>query len=134
MYEFNGWFVLKESADHKPGIGANRTHIDALARRLSDYRWTASRIDIVELDQQFCLRLTGMMNTDRGESQELHELITDIARDLPGSYGLLYEWSDEPNLSASWGAGAFRVRVLERGRVSRRADPFLSPAMSALDS
>lgn len=132
MYEFNGWFVLRESADHKPGVGANRTRIDALARRLSGYQWTASRIDIVELDRQFCLRLTGMMNRNHGQSQELHDLMTAIARDLPGSYGLLYEWSDEPDLATSPSDGDFQVHILERGTVSRRVDPFLSSPVLAL--
>jgi hypothetical protein len=127
MYEFNGWFVLRESAGHRTGLGADRGGIDSLARRLADYRWTASRIDIIELDRQFCLRLTGMMNRNRGESQELHSLIASIARDLPGSYGLLYEWSDAPDLSGTPGDGDFQVHVLERGTVSRRVDPFLSP-------
>jgi hypothetical protein len=142
MYEFNGWFVLKESAEPKPGIGAERARIDALTDRLSHYRWSASRIDIVELDRQYCLRLTGMMHRNRGQSRELHELIDVIAHDLPGSYGLLYEWSDEPDLnepasaaSAQAGSpneGAFHVHVLEHGVVSERADPFLSVPQPAL--
>lgn len=68
-----------------------------------------------------------MMNRNRGESQELHELLGVIARDLPGSYGLLYEWSDDPDLTAT-GDGDFQVHVLEAGVVSQRADPFLSAA------
>ena len=141
MYEFNGWFVLKESADPQPGIGAARAPIDALTDRLSHYRWSASRIDIVELDRQYCLRLTGMMHRNRGQSQELHKLIDVIAHDLPGSYGLLYEWSDEPDLdrpapasapAAPPNDGTFHVRVLEHGVVSERADPFLSVPQPAL--
>lgn len=129
MYEFNGWFVLRESVDHVPGAGANRAPIDVVARRLADYQWNATRIDIVELDRQFCLRLTGMMNRNRGESQELHDLLKAIATDLPGSYGLLYEWTDEPDRAGA--PGGFEVHVLERGTVSRRADPFLSPPAPA---
>lgn len=131
MYEFNGWFVLKESADSRPGFGVGRGRIEDLTRRLTGYRWNASRLDIVQLDQQFCLRMTGLMNRNRGESEDLHDLIGVIARDLPGSYGLLYEWSDEPDLPSSPGDGAFRVHVLERGEVSRRTDPFLSVPPSA---
>jgi hypothetical protein len=130
MYEFNGWFVLKESVDEKP----DRSRIEDLTHRLSGYRWNASRLDIVQLDRQFCLRMTGMMNRNRGESEELHALMDTIAQDLPGSYGLLYEWSDEPDLPSSTGDGAFQVHVLERGGVSRRMDPFLSPPPSVSEN
>jgi len=133
MYEFNGWFVLKD-ADGQPGFAVGRSRIEELTRRLSAYRWNASRIDIVQLERQFCLRMTGMMNRNRGESEQLHALIDVVARDLPGSYGLLYEWSDEPDLPAPSGSGAFQVHVLEHGRVSRRADPFLSAPQPPLEN
>jgi hypothetical protein len=134
MFEFNGWFVLKESAPDQQSGKVRRERIDAVTERISQFRWNTSRIDIVELDRQFCLRLTGMLHRNRGQSQELHDLLTGIARDLPGSYGLLYEWSDQSDLAAA-GAGQFQVHVLEAGVLSHRPDPFLSatdsPAQSA---
>lgn len=59
MYEFNGWFVLQESAADPVTVSVRRERIAEVSKRISDYRWSASRIDIVELDRQFCLRLTG---------------------------------------------------------------------------
>jgi hypothetical protein len=50
-----------------------------------------------------------------------------IAEKLPGSYGLLYEQDDE--MPVPPGPNAFRGRVLARGRIELRLDPFLSPSI-----
>jgi hypothetical protein len=134
MYEFNGWAVLKVSAAEKPDGAIGRARIAEWTSRLSKYRWTGPHIDIIDLDEQVCLRAAGMLNRNRGESDDLHELFADIARELPGSYGLLYESYDEADLSEPPGEFAFRVLVLQKGMVSVRLDPFLSPTMPLLEN
>jgi Immunity protein 7 len=69
--------------------------------------------------------MQGLINRPRGVDERLAELLQFLAARLPGAYGLLYEHDDERTEPP--GPNAFRVRVLARGMVTERADPFLSP-------
>ncbi|MGH3852033.1 MAG: Imm7 family immunity protein [Pseudonocardiaceae bacterium] len=54
-----------------------------------------------------------------------------LSAQLPGSWGILYERSDDmPNPPDPT---EFRVRVLARGQVSERKDPFLSPCRPTIE-
>jgi hypothetical protein len=56
---------------------------------------------------------------------ELDQLLEWTARIAPGSYGLLYWRDDEGDPIA--GPNNFQVKVMSRGEVVTRFDPFLSP-------
>ncbi|WP_328614628.1 immunity 7 family protein [Amycolatopsis sp. NBC_00355] len=62
---------------------------------------------------------------------DLTGLLDFVARRFPGSWGLLYERSDD--LERPPGPGAFRVRVMARGRLVTRLDPFLSPVNPVIE-
>jgi hypothetical protein len=104
MYEFHGWFGIAESPEEADA--------GTLEEGLAELRAAVDRID-----------------WSTGEA--LDALIHFIARRFPGSWGLLYERSadmDQPP-----GPGAFRVRVMARGEVQDRLDPFLSPCRPVIE-
>jgi hypothetical protein len=77
------------------------------------------------------VRADGLVNRRRDEAEELDALVAFIARRFPGAWGLLYERADD--LPSPPGPGAFRVRVLARGEVTERLDPFLSPVRPLIE-
>lgn len=54
-----------------------------------------------------------------------------VAQLLPGSFGLLYERDEE--MTGAPGQNGFRVRVMARGELSLRLDPFLSPLQPVIE-
>ena len=78
------------------------------------------------------LNLDGLVNRRRYEADELDGLLDHICKRFPGSYGLLYDRSDnDPDFPG--GPNAFRVRVMARGRLTTRQDPFLSPVQPVIE-
>lgn len=131
MYEFHGWFALLESTyedDHERLAAA----VAELEARVSRLAWPTASADIKTFNGTGFLVLNGLVNRRRHEVQELAELIDWIANRLPGSYGLLYERNDDDE-PAPPGPHVFAVRVLARGGVTERLDPFLSPTLPVIE-
>jgi hypothetical protein len=126
MYEFHGWFRLGESTydDDVPRLQQVVSEVEAILAGLS---WTSARFHLGNLNGEYFLTMTGLPNRRRDEAAQVDALLALIAEKLPGSYGLLYEQDDE--MPVPPGPNAFRVRVLARGRISLRLDPFLSPTI-----
>jgi hypothetical protein len=83
------------------------------------------------LNGQYFLWVNGLVNRPRDEAGAVDDLLSFLAKRLPGSWGLVYDRSDdssEPPL-----ANAFRVRVLARGSVSVREDMLLSPLRPTIE-
>ncbi len=78
------------------------------------------------LNGSYVVVATGMANRVRDEGAFLDDLLTLIAEVLPASYGIVHERSDETG-------NAFRVRVMARGQITERTDPFLSPANPVIE-
>ena len=77
------------------------------------------------------LNITSMRNHQGQRVIEINELLQWIAVKFPGAYGLLYERDDEPGLPG--GIPNFTVRVLARGQIVIREDPFLSPNQPTIE-
>jgi len=71
---------------------------------------------------EFFVLANGLMNCRRDEAAALDNLLHDIATRFPGSWGLPYERSSDMEVPP--GLGAFRVRVMARGEINVRMDPF----------
>jgi hypothetical protein len=65
------------------------------------------------------------------EGDRLELFLAIIGRRLPGSFGLIYERDDE--MPDPPGTNAFRVRVMARGKLTERQDPFLSPVNPVIE-
>lgn len=130
MYEFHGWFALAESTEESD-TGTRAEGVADLEQRIAGIDWATGAVGLGALNGEYYLRVDGLMNRMRDEAEDLDALLLWIAERFPGSYGILYERSDEmPNPP---GSGAFRVRRLARGRIDIAADPFLSPVNPVIE-
>ncbi|MFE3644771.1 Imm7 family immunity protein [Streptomyces sp. NPDC059169] len=130
MYEFHGWFGIAESPEESD-TGTLDEGIEELRRRLAELQWATGEIMLRVHNGEFFVLANGLMNRRRDEAADLDLLLHHIANRFPGSWGLLYERSadmDEPP-----GQGAFRVRVMARGEIQIRLDPFLSPVRPIIE-
>ena len=87
--------------------------------------------EVRNLNGQYFATADGMVNRRREEGERLDLFLTIIARKLPGSWGLIYERDDE--MPDPPGSNGIRVRVLARGRIAERPDPFLSPCNPVIE-
>lgn len=127
MFEFHGWFALRDATEDG-GANVVREAVEELRGWLAErVAYVTVAVDVHELNGEYFLNLTGLANRRHGrpETDDLEDLLPWLVKRLPGSYGLLFERSDD--MPTPPGAGAFRVRALRRGRVSEHLDPFLSP-------
>ena len=127
MYEFHGWFGLSETTEESDAGHLNAL-VDELRDRLAGLGWSTATARLEWLNGQPFLTLDGLVNRMRDEAVDVERVLAWVAQHLPGSYGLLYERADElPD------PGSFRVRVLARGGLTERQDPFLSPARPTIE-
>ncbi|MEV4703381.1 Imm7 family immunity protein [Actinoplanes sp. NPDC049316] len=130
MHEFHAWIGLAQSPYEDDD--------DLLERGVAEVRAFVGRADwpdavfaVRRLNGQYFLTATGFVNRIRDEGRFLDDLLGLIARVLPGSYGLVHDRADEMPMPP--GPGMFRVRVLARGLLTERADPFLSPCNPVIE-
>lgn len=131
MYEVHGWFVIWHSGfDSKTEDQGrvNRMVRSYLQERPALHDYTDLRL---RKGEHF-LTIEANPNHASDLRGEIDRLIAFLAAEAPGSYGLLY-WRDDEDDSPPGGLN-FRVIVLARGVISRRFDPFLSPAIPVIEA
>lgn len=125
MYEFHGWFGISEDP-YEDDLASLRAGVEELRARIEGVDWGSScRVRLDVLNGLPVVTAAGQTNHKGYEAGQLDELVAYIARRFPGSWGLLHDRSDEGDIPNA--DNAFRVRVLRRGTVEERLDPFLSP-------
>lgn len=130
MHEFHAWIGLAQS----PGEDDEdllRTGIDELRKLIAESTWHDAVFEVRSLNGGHFFTATGLVNRRRAEGARLDALLSLIADRLPGSWGVVYERDDE--MPDPPGPNAFRVRVLARGSITERADPFLSPCNPVIE-
>ena len=132
MYEFNGWFVLGNSIDADQWSEIPADKMERLRGLLAAQDWTP-RIELLTFGNQSQLRLTGATLANRGEADDIENVLKFVAHEMPGSYGILYETSNGDDLPRPPGPLAFRVHVMAAGKLTVRMDPFLSPANPVIE-
>ncbi|MFC4456559.1 Imm7 family immunity protein [Deinococcus sonorensis] len=135
MFEFHGWFGLQEAA-HFVDEGSRWDEIiEGIKARVAALNWGTGEYNLVAevrlMNGEAFLHLTGNKNHRGVIGQELADLLTYVAREAPGSYGLLY-WRDDEGKPPA-GRWNFQVTVMARGALSTRFDPFLSPTFPVLE-
>ncbi|MFP8906026.1 Imm7 family immunity protein [Streptomyces atacamensis] len=130
MYEFHGWFGIAESPEESDagGLGLG---IVGLQTRIADIDWATAEAELKIYNGEYFVMVNGLVNRRRDEAAELEELLRYIATRFPGSWGLLYERSAD--MEEPPGQNAFRVRVMARGEIHTRLDPFLSPTRPVIE-
>jgi Immunity protein 7 len=130
MHEFHAWVGLSESTEESD-LGGLQDIVDELQELVADSDWHDAVFELRNLNGQYFFTASGMVNRRRVEGERLEEFLDIITRRLPGSWGLVYERDDE--MPDPPGPNAFRVRVLARGKIVERADPFLSPCNPVIE-
>lgn len=132
MYEFHGWFGLSEST-YESDTGTLDEGVAELRARTAALTWATGEARVAAHNGEHFLTVNGLVNRWRDEAEELVALLDFVASRFPGSYGVLYERSDDPADFDPPGDNAFRVKVMSRGRIEVRLDPFLSPCRPVIE-
>jgi immunity protein 7 of polymorphic toxin system len=130
MYEFHGWFGIAESPE-EADAGGLAEGLTELRGMIAEIDWVSGEVALTLQNGQHFVTANGLINRRRDEAEELDELLQYIADRFPGSWGILYERSDD--MDKPPGPGVFRVRVMARGEVQVRLDPFLSPCVPVIE-
>ena len=131
MYEFHGWCSLRWSAGEEDDEVSELRGLDLVGSFVAQLHWLNGFCTLAPFNGKYCIHLGGFHNRPRGTAKDLELLFDLVARELPGSYGLLY-WKDSDS-PAPPGPGNWHVRVLARGYVHERFDPFLSPTTPVVE-
>lgn len=130
MYEVHGWFGLAESTE-EADVGGLTPAVERLRRWIADHELPSFAVSLDVLNGQPFLVITGNPNRPRETARFLGEVLELICRELPGSWGMLYERDDE---LVEWpGSNAFKATVMARGQLTSRGDPFLSPCNPTIE-
>ncbi|WP_329453960.1 Imm7 family immunity protein [Streptomyces sp. NBC_01497] len=130
MYEFHGWFGIAESAEESDA-GSRDEGIAELRAKISEIDWSTGEAALNVHNGEYFVLVNGLVNRRRDEAEDVDGLLRHIATRFPGSWGLLYERS--PDMEVAPGQGAFRVKVMARGEIHIRLDPFLSPVRPVIE-
>ncbi|MCA1221097.1 Imm7 family immunity protein [Streptomyces sp. 8L] len=130
MYEFHGWFGIAESAEESDA-GSLDEGIAELQAKISEIDWSTGEAALNVHNGEYFVLVNGLVNRRRDEAEDVDDLLRHIATRFPGSWGLLYERS--PDMEVPPGQGVFRVKVMARGAIHVRLDPFLSPVQPVIE-
>jgi hypothetical protein len=130
MYQYHGRFALAETPEDidDGGLRAVLPEVQSYLDRLTS---TPDAAQLRWMNGQPFVNVDGKAKRPREDGRALTDLVNFLAQRLPGSYGLLYESDDERTEPP--GNNAFRVRVLARGSVTERDDPFLTPLQPVIE-
>jgi hypothetical protein len=124
MYEFHAWVGLSDST-----VESDHDRIESVVAQLieliGDPGWSAASFAVPQFNGQYFFVANGSVNRRRDEAALQEELLAMLVASLPGSWGLVHERDDAMPFPP--GPNAFRTRVVARGAISERADPFLTP-------
>jgi len=136
VFEFHGWFGLQEAAHFVDEESRWNEKIDGIKARVATLGWGIGEHNLLAevrlMNGEAFLHMAGNKNHRGVIGQELAGLLTYVAREAPGSYGLLY-WRDDEG-KAPAGPWNFQVTVMARGALTTRFDPFLSPTFPVVEA
>jgi hypothetical protein len=127
MYELHAWALLSDDTyeSESDKIMEVVEDLKPLLARFPPHNTDAS---MRWLNGAMVFTLSLMANRRRFEADLVDTILDEISRRLPGSSGLVYDRDhDSPE------GNQFRVRVLARGQIIERGDPFLSPCRPTIE-
>src|SRR4051812_14431067 len=118
-------------------MGGLDATVKELRKLLDRLEWGYECVtDLHRLHEVWFLTVHGMSRRRQGQHEDNVQRILDfLVERLPGSHGLLYHGEDEGHeldytthrAASPWIPLVYHVRVLAKGVVTDRLDPFLSP-------
>ncbi len=130
MYQFHGWCTLRELGDEQDG-DRQQLALDHVREFVESLKWANGFCELRPFNGMYFIHFGGFQNRPRQEASDLKKLFALIAREVTGSYGLMY-WRDDEDLTPP-GRDNWHVVVLARGIVIERFDPFLSPSVPFIE-
>ncbi|MDF8265188.1 Imm7 family immunity protein [Luteipulveratus flavus] len=121
MVDVHGWIVLSDST-YESDWDAVDPKIEELAAWVELHLTWATKAAFDNVGGVRVLTLHAVANHATAEFDSLLSLVRRIAKELPGSHGLLHWRDDESPLGNS-----YKVYVVRRGLLVEEADPFFSP-------
>ena len=132
MYEIHGWIRLAESPDDIDE-GELDAKVDRLATLVAAVPLPGGLFELLAVNGSRTLVVHIDTNRRRpGLEHALDEILAFVTGELPGSYGVLYEYDEQDRVHH--GRGVFSVRVVKRGRCEPALDPFLSPLVPVAEN
>jgi hypothetical protein len=131
MFEFHGWAVLRMTY-----IACDDEENKNIASILVELKHKIAYGNLVHhfclhdgFNDMYSLTISGLRNH---RQEEVIGLFAWLAKNAPGSYGLLYVLDDEDHRGEEYAVN-FRVFRLARGFLQELGDPFLSPPVPAIE-
>ena len=126
MYSVDGFFHLWPNPYETEDESARLAWvIESIPDWLREYRLDGERaVHLIPTNGQVRLIVSRLWNHAGSNREDVHAFLSRVAREAPGSYGLLYEIDQD--LPPPEGL-TFSVLVMKRGRVERHPDPYFSP-------
>ena len=125
-----GWFNLQPALADEDRDEHNRHLIDGIRAEIENALWgSTTRVELLDFgfDQRLVIEAVG--NRPQGRPEQFELLIRRCGELMKGTYGVMWEHDD----SADETENSFRVRVMIRGALSERADPFFSPIVPTIE-
>jgi hypothetical protein len=125
MYYVHAWLILRESTteDESESLFNKIAQLGNLMQdKLND---CVPNEPIMQVNFEHILQFSVSHNHRGNAYDRLISVLTWIARELPGSYGLVYWYDDETPGRSNY--DGYNVVVVARGQLMNRYDPFLSP-------
>jgi hypothetical protein len=132
MIEYQGWATIREAYreedEDDAALAGIAAQLEARVAELAGRDWCACTFR--NINGAWRLSVMGNRNHASGDWPEVLALFEWIAREAPGSYGLLSCHDDE---NAQGRDNEFQVFVLRRGTLSQSHDPHLSPYLPMVE-
>lgn len=111
MYEFHGWIKLAESPQ-EIDCGDLEEKCGRLKEALAHLKWSSGKAELLTLNGFHVLTLNGIPGRRRSEAHDLDRILTLVAQDFKGAYGVVYEYDVQTQTAG--GRGVFSVKVIKR--------------------
>jgi hypothetical protein len=133
VFEYHAWVTIQDTTGDE---GPSPATLDAIRAAVSDSD-LRHRVSLDERNVSWFLTVHGLNNHRNPNVVNLFETVARIA---PGSYGILFTQDDEAGLGTPRGPDEigehdnwWYCRVMQRGRVERHTDRWLSPHVPTVE-
>ena len=130
MVELHGWALLRENFTADCEDENLERIIAALNYEIAELGIDESLLRISYSNGASVLTVTRFTNHFSDDLRGIIDLFRWLAKEAPGSYGLVYLYDDENKTGFN---NDFQVFVLSRGTLRLQKDPFLSPYIPTVE-
>jgi hypothetical protein len=131
VLEYHGWLTIRASPRETEDELEDDHRAAELVRNLvGQIGPMPGLLDFRFINGDAFLHFGGLTNHRSQDVDEVFDLVREIVRTTPGSYGVLYLHDDE---DAEGQVNEFRVYGAARGNLVEHRDPFLSPTDKVIE-